>query len=81
MEEFKQQVEKLLQGEFDSFKTEELLSPDKADKILKDLGFEQGNFDSNGWDWDFWQDYEKDDVKYTLAGSGWYNNGLSFTKD
>ncbi len=80
METFRKQVIALLNGEFDAFKTGDLISPDKADQVLKSLGFEQEDFDSNGWDWDFWMGYSKDGVEYTLGGSGWYNNGLSFSK-
>lgn len=81
MEEFKLQVEKILSGELESFKTPNLESPDKADQVLKSLGFQQEDFDSNGWRWDFWMNYSKDGSIYTLSGSGWYNNGLTFSKD
>lgn len=81
MEDFKKQVKKLLDGDFDSFKTSDLIAPDKADQVLKSLGFEQKSFDSNGWQWDFWMEYSKDGNTYTLAGSGWYNDGLTFSKD
>lgn len=81
MEEFKQQIVRLLNGKFDAFKTSNLIVPDKADQVLKSLGFQWEDFDSNGWDWDFWVTYSKDGNKYTLSGSGWYNNGLAFSKD
>ena len=78
MEEFKEQLSKVLNGEITEFKTSKLMSPDEASSILDEHGFEQGDFDSNGWDWDFWMTYYKDDVKYYLSGSGWYNRGLTF---
>lgn len=78
MEEFKELLLKVLSGEIKSFTTSTLMSPEDADKILKNHGFEQGDFDSNGWDWDFWHTYTKDGVKYCLSGSGWYNRGLTF---
>lgn len=81
MEEFKEKAQRVLEGKAVCFTTIELLSPDKADQVLKSLNFEQGDFDSNGWDWDFWMTYYKDGEKYTLSGSGWYNNGLTFSKD
>lgn len=82
MEEFKQKAQRVLEGKAVSFTTTELLSPDKAEKILLDLGFEdEDDFDCNGWDWDFWKKYSKDEQTYTLEGSGWYNNGLTFSKD
>jgi hypothetical protein len=81
MEEFKENLLILLDGQIDTFKTETLISPDKADQILKENGFAQKDFESNGWDWDFWMTYEKDGCEYTLGGSGWYNNGLHFSKN
>jgi hypothetical protein len=29
-------------------------------------------FDTNGWQWDWWQDFAYDGRGYTLAGSGYY---------
>lgn len=82
MEEFKQKAQRVLEGKAVSFTTTELLSPDKAEKILLELGFEDADdFDCNGWDWDFWKKYSKDEQTYTLAGSVWHNNGLTFSKD
>ena len=78
MKEFKEQLSKVLNGEITSFKTSALMSPDEADTILKEYGLEEGDLDTNGWDWDFWMTYYKDDVKYCLSGSGWYNRGLTF---
>jgi hypothetical protein len=78
MEEFKELLLKVLSGEIKSFTTSTLMSPDVVAKIILESGFEEGDFDSNGWDWDFWQTYTKDGVKYCLSGSGWYNRGLTF---
>ena len=78
MEEFKEQLLKVLNGEIKTFKTSTLMSPHEADEIILAHGFEQGDMETNGWDWDFWHTYYKDDVKYCLFGSGWYNNGLTF---
>jgi hypothetical protein len=80
MEEFKEQLLKVLAGEIILFKTSTLVSPDEASKILEEHGFEKGDMDTNGWDWDFWQTYYKDNVEYCLSGSGWYNRGLTFGK-
>jgi hypothetical protein len=78
MEDFKKEIDKVLSGEIKLANTETLTSPDKIDSYLKESGLEQGNFDSNGWDWDFWMEYGKEDKVYILAGSGWYNTGLQF---
>ena len=81
MEEFKEGIQKVLNGELQYVKSSVLLSPNDVHEYLESIDLEQGNFDSNGWDWDFWMSYTKDGVTYTLAGSGWYNNGLTFSKD
>jgi hypothetical protein len=80
MEEFKEQLSKVLNGEITSFTTSTLMSPHEADEIILEYGLGQGDLDTNGWDWDFWHTYYKDDVKYCLSGSGWYNTGLTFGK-
>ena len=79
MEDFKKEIDKVLSGEIKLANTNTLLSPDVVDSYLKESGLEQGDFDSNGWDWDFWMEYLKEDKTYVLSGSGWYNNGLSFS--
>ena len=81
MEDFKIEIDKVLIGEIAIASSHTLVSPDVIDTYLKSEGLEQGNFDSNGWDWDFWMEYQKGGKKYTLSGSGWYNTGLSFSED
>lgn len=78
MEDFKKEIDKVLSGEIETTKSNVLLSPDDVDSYLKEEGLEQGNFESNGWDWDFWMEYTKGDKTFLLAGSGWYNTGLHF---
>ena len=34
-------------------------------------------FDSNGWQWDWWQDFKHGGKRFTLSGSGFYG-GHSF---
>jgi hypothetical protein len=34
-------------------------------------------FETNGWQWDWWQDFQCGGVAYTLSGSGYYG-GQSF---
>jgi hypothetical protein len=79
MEDFKREIDKVISGEISSTSSSILISPHEIDSYLISEGLEQGNLDTNGWDWDFWMDYSKDDKKYILSGSGWYNRGLSFS--
>lgn len=55
------------------------ISPSTAVKYLNNIdGVENlEDFDSNGWDWDFWMGFEFEGAKYTLAGSG-YQGTLNF---
>lgn len=47
------------------------ISPSQLKDILEnDLGFEEVNFESNGWEWDFWMAMRKDGVDYMIAGTG-----------
>lgn len=78
MEDFTKEIDKVLSGEIKVANTETLISPETINIYLKKEGLEQGNFDSNGWDWDFWMEYIREDKTYILSGSGWYNRGLSF---
>lgn len=78
MEDFKKEIDKVIQGEISSTTSNTLISPDDIDTYLKEEGLKQEDFESNGWYWDFWKEYTKDGKTYILGGSGWYNNGLSF---
>lgn len=47
------------------------ISPSQLKDILEnDLGFEEVDFDTNGWQWDFWITTRKDGVDYMIAGTG-----------
>lgn len=50
-------------------------------KIMKSLGAEdlKDKFETNGWQWDFWQYYELNGQQYMLSGSGYYGD-LKFSK-
>ena len=36
-------------------------------------------FDTNGWDWDYWIIKEIKDKYYILSGCGYYNNYVTFS--
>lgn len=43
--------------------------------VMERLGYETGEFDSNGWQVDFWLTFKKDNEKdVTIAGSLWYGD-------
>lgn len=47
------------------------ISPSQLKDILEnELGFEEVDFDTNGWQWDFWITMRKNGVDYMIAGTG-----------
>lgn len=47
------------------------ISPSQLKDILEnDLGFEEVDFDANGWQWDFWITMRKGGVDYMMTGTG-----------
>jgi hypothetical protein len=42
-------------------------------------GMVRGEFDCNGWQWDWWVTYAYSGQTYRLSGSGYYG-GISFDK-
>ena len=51
--------------------------PGMARKPLEDAPCGIEGFDTNGWQWDWWQNFEYKGKSYTLSGSGYYG-GHSF---
>ena len=43
-------------------------------------GADDDDFETNGWDWDWWQHFLHNGTGYTLHGSGFYG-GLSFERE
>ena len=83
IQESKTEQKKLLKDYLEKLETEEefkinvsmTLSPNEAIEVLNGQGFhEVGDFDSNGWQWDWWESfYNKDrDIFINLNGSGWH---------
>lgn len=71
----KEKIKEFLESDVKELKLD-ILPLDDYDTILSDLGFEgdNENFDTNGWQVDFWWNFEKDDVKLMLSGSLFYGN-------
>ena len=79
LEIFKQDVSKLLLGEINNINND-CLSIGDVEQYLNELGINLDNYDSNGWQHDYWNSWDINEIKYTLAGSGYYG-GISFSKD
>ena len=76
--DFEKEIDRVLNGETKSVTSEIWITPGDIDSYLQTKGVEQGDFDSNGWDYDFWMTYTFEDKRYTLAGSGWYGSTITF---
>lgn len=45
------------------------------EEVLSEFGYEQdpnGDFETNGWQIDFWVDYIKNEIVLNISGSLWY---------
>lgn len=76
---FSKEIDKVLNGELQEVASEVYISPDKIDDYLKSKGLEQGDLDTNGWQYDFWMNYSDGTKSYTMMGSGWYATNITFS--
>jgi hypothetical protein len=55
--------------------------PDVFFEILKDKGIDidSDEWDTNGWQYDYWQNFTHNDIKYQVSGGGYYGK-LSLTE-
>ena len=51
-----------------------IVAPCKIEQHLESLGFERGNIDFNGQEWDYRIPFTKDNKKLMLSGSRFYGN-------
>jgi hypothetical protein len=49
-----------------------LTIPGMARKSVDGGSYGIEGFDTNGWQWDWWQHFTHGDKEYTLSGSGYY---------
>lgn len=71
-------IQKVLDGIEDSVQFP-FVSPDEASQIIEKLGaIDNEDFDSNGWDWDWWKEFTLGDKEYILGGSGYYGTTIQF---
>ena len=54
--------------------------PNDIIKYIKSLGgSSQDDFDTNGWQWDYWFNITLDGNKYSVSGDGYYSDSASFS--
>ena len=68
-------IECLFQGEIEKLEID-CYSPSKIFKIIKSMGIEidEDEFETNGWQYDYWQNITHNNKKYVIHGSGYYGN-------
>jgi hypothetical protein len=71
-------IRKVISGKTKSVEIFGIYPNDVIEYVTKELkGKHKEDWDTNGWQWDYWMDFEIDNEKYTLSGSGYYG-GATF---
>ena len=72
--EMKAGVDAVLKGTKKSFSSNNI-NPEMIDKYMVKLGLKRvGEFETNGWDYDWWLHYTKDEKNYIACGGGYYGH-------
>lgn len=55
--------------------------PNDVIVYLKSIGYDVSNhdIDTNGWQWDYWINFEINNKKYMLSGDGFYQDSATFS--
>ena len=80
-EKIKLAISQVEDGMIDSFEENNTdVAPGTIQEILEQMGFEsQDDINTNGWQVDYWETWEKNGVEYRLSGCAWYGD-FSFSK-
>ncbi|MEK5036249.1 hypothetical protein MKY96_32890 [Paenibacillus sp. FSL R7-0302] len=70
----------VIEGHSDMFESKFLAPAHVAEHLKDEYGADQGNTDTNGWQWDYWTSYRIHGVQYMLSGSAYFGN-LKFFKN
>jgi hypothetical protein len=73
-EAFLAQMVEVITGRKDTTDKVDYISPDQAEKLLLSAGFkiESKDFDTNGWDYDYWLTLKINGKFFVVTGSGYY---------
>lgn len=82
-QEIQEEIEQIVLKSIEKLKTENVVKVpyipiNKYVEVFEKLGT-YDDFETNGWDVDFWLYFYINDIKYCLAGS-WYYGGYSIYK-
>ncbi len=67
-----QGIDEVLIGKRKTFKSK-YICPEMIKTYMLGCGWKDGDdFETNGWQYDWWMNFTKGDLKYTAFGSGYY---------
>lgn len=80
-EQIKAEIKKLLTGEIEQVEID-TIPPSKLGDLIEEYGgiVLNDDFDTNGWDYDYWLPFTYNGVRYTIFGGGYYG-GVKVYKD
>lgn len=80
-EDLHQGVQKVTSGEANDY-TFTHIAPDTIISYFEELGgaHVEDSFDTNGWQWDWWDKVSLNGVTYSISGSGYYG-GTTLSKE
>jgi len=82
--ETKELIFSVIKGEVDSVRLP-MIPIDDVITLLQEKGYidkdDNGDYDSNGWQVDFWLQFHINESIYTLSGSLWYGQYKFFKED
>ena len=72
-------IQSVIQGEKENV---ELLycRPADVQEYITSIGGELDDFETNGWQWDYWVKVKIGESNYMLSGDGYYGNSADFSK-
>ena len=71
-------IANVLSGRFEGFNSSHI-TPSMIKEYMESLGWESGEFETNGWQYDWWIQFTKNNASYTASGSGYYGK-FKFSK-
>lgn len=78
MKEF---IQTFLEDETKTEMNTPLLPLNRYKIVFEELGYQQEDFETNGWSCDFWLYLQKDDKKIVITGDLWYGETWVIRKD
>ena len=73
IESMKTSIKKLLDDDSDMVKLPGIFPNDVIEFVEKELGGKHNeDWETNGWQWDYWINFKINDKEYTLSGDGYY---------